>query len=653
MARPYKKQNKEYWNNISKKNVQQAIAEPFPDLNIQGDGLEPFSSIAALGGGTLSKASYRDGYAPTVTPSDSYKNIDSGLLPWEANSGKVGISKAILLCQKAAANIAIVRNTIETCCEFSNSPIHIKSSNTTVKSFFEAWFERINLYKLVDNFMREYYRSGNVFMYKFIGKMNKEQYKKMNDAFGAKKEVLPIRYIILNPAQIYLEGGMSYNSSNWVKILSTYEIERLKDPKTEEDKQIFNSLPDDVKNQIKNGVGSGGVYIPLDTSRLYYVFYKKQDYEPMAVPMIYPVLNDIEHKLELKKMDMSLSRTIEHVILLVTTGQKNDEHNKNGINPQNLAALQTIFKNQTLGRVLVADYTTKAEWLIPEIDKIIGPQKYQQVEKDIQEGLQSIFGSTDEKFANAQIKAKIFLERMKEAQKSFLNNFLIPEIKIICEAMNFKNIPKVEFETLSLDDPAVMARIYTQLLQLGVLTPPEVMMALQSGILPDKESNIINQKEYKKQRDDGLYFPLVGGSKEEEAQTTPTGRPTGINTKVSTKKVGPIGKSKGSEEVKFSVKKLTELTIKAFELKENICSSLKKKYKVKENLDDSQKYVADLIAKAVISNESPENWTDKIVKSYIENPKEIKEDVAKEIDDISFIYDTSQWDAALLRNCKL
>ena len=38
------------------------------------------------------------------------------------------------------------------------------------------------------------------------------------------------------------------------------------------------------------------VTIPLNTDRLVAVFYKKQDYEPFAVPMGYPVLEDINWK---------------------------------------------------------------------------------------------------------------------------------------------------------------------------------------------------------------------------------------------------------------------------------------------------------------------------------------------------------------------
>ena len=72
---------------------------------------------------------------------------------------------------------------------------------------------------------------------------------------------------------------------------------------------------------------------------------------------------------------------------------------------------------------MVADYTTKAEFVLPDISKVIGPEKYQIVNDDIRQGLQNVIVG-DEKFKNTQVKAEIFLERLKEARQAFLHNFL-------------------------------------------------------------------------------------------------------------------------------------------------------------------------------------------------------------------------------------
>ena len=80
--------------------------------------------------------------------------------------------------------------------------------------------------------------------------------------------------------------------------------------------------------------------------------------------MGFPVLEDINYKYELKKMDMAISRTMQQAILLITMGS---EPEKGGINQKNLTAMQELFKNESVGRVLIADYTTKAEFIVPKI----------------------------------------------------------------------------------------------------------------------------------------------------------------------------------------------------------------------------------------------------------------------------------------------
>jgi hypothetical protein len=648
MKRKYNKKS-EYWSNLSKKGISDnQFSQNTQTVFAAWDGAPHYSAIASCGS---DNGSYRGGFSPSISPLDRYRNINAGILPWENRNGMVGMRSIIETCQKAAANVSIIRNAIEASVEFTVTPLHIKTSNKTVSDFFNEWFNRVGMYNFLQQFMREYYRSGNVFIYKFNGKIEQEQYGQMKTVFGAKSDILPIKYTILNPSQVYLNGGIGYDK-NWVKVLSTYEVDRLKNAKTKEDKQIFNSLPDDIKKSIKSGGSYNEILIPLESSRLSYVFYKKQDYEPMAIPMIYPVLNDIEWKLELKKMDMSLSRTVEQVILLITTGEKKDQFG-GGVNPQNLSNLQNLFKNQTLGRTLIADYTTKGEWLIPDIGQILGPEKYTQVEKDIREGLQSILTGGDDKFANAQIKTKVFIERMKEAQKVFLHNFLLPEIKQICQSMAFKNVPTIEFEDIRLDDPNVAARTYLRLAELGILSPEELFTAMESGVLPDAESNIVRQEIYKKQRENGLYMPMLGGSNKQDGGD---GRPSGSKAPQSKKSVSPIG-TKASEDQngdRFSMTRIAQLNIIADKLKNDVKAALKKQYKVKKELNEAQSSIAETLTKQIMANEDYSNWGNlDLIFSYLKSPKIINEESAKEIDRISATYETTEFDAILLSKSKI
>ena len=78
------------------------------------------------------------------------------------------------------------------------------------------------------------------------------------------------------------------------------------------------------------------------------------------------VLDDINFKMEMKKIDQAICRTVENVVLMITMGATPD---KGGINPRNMHAMQALFTNQSVGRVLVSDYTTKAEFIIPDLEK--------------------------------------------------------------------------------------------------------------------------------------------------------------------------------------------------------------------------------------------------------------------------------------------
>ena len=111
--------------------------------------------------------------------------------------------------------------------------------------------------------------------------------------------------------------------------------------------------------------------------------------------------------------------------------------------------MQDLFKNESVGRVLVSDYTTEAKFIIPDIEKIIGPEKYKIVNQDIKDGLQNIIVG-EEKYSNTQIKAQIFLERLKEARESFLNDFLMPQIKMVSKNLGFRKYPQLSFKKLIL-----------------------------------------------------------------------------------------------------------------------------------------------------------------------------------------------------------
>lgn len=634
-----------YWEQRKAASATPVVAPPTPEhINHQIEFVGERKEILATGGVTNAACgdgrgtSFVNNFAPAIINYGLYPNLSAGIMPFSAgNGGYYTMSVPINLATLAYFNVPLVRNTINLLQDFSISPLHIRTSNRTVKAFFTKWFEAVNMSDFMSQWFLEYYRSGNIFIYKFNGKIAEDKFAKMKTAFAAERlsPEIPIRYTILDPKQVYLQVGPNYKGT-YSRMLSTFELERLRNPQTPEDRQVLRDFPREIQLQIKNSGSQPWIYAPLDTSRLYYCFYRKQDYEPLAVPMIFPLLNRLEYKMMLEKADMSLVQTMEQVFMLVTSGSPKTQFDP-GTNPNALRNLNTIFQNQTIGRVLVSTYDTKAEWKIPELKELLGKGKYEQVDKDIREGLGYAFFGED-KFANASIKAKLFIENLKEGRRVFLDNFLRPEIKKMCEALGFKNVPTLEFEDIDVEDRTALQRLYVQMAQLGLLTDVDLNLALKTGLLPDKETSLERQESYKKERENDLYKPLIGAEDKVDEQGRPIGSGGG---KSPGKKVGKIG-----TKAQFSMAAVIDNVAAMAQVQQDFEKAYAKRYKLKK-LNEAQETYVKAAAKSIVVNEPKETWG-KSIAAYIEAPKNIDNKILNEISDIAVEMETDTWTALAL-----
>ena len=171
----------------------------------------------------------------TIERTDRFENINDGLVPFKYttsgsyNTSNLDIRDAVMLCQKAYYNFAVFRNTIDLMTEFSVSDIYFQGGSKKSREFFTSFFKKISLNSLQDRFFREYYRSGNVFVYRFDAKITPADFTKISQTFGAEsyitdglKITIPSRYAILNPADIQLGGNISFVSGKYYKLLTDY-----------------------------------------------------------------------------------------------------------------------------------------------------------------------------------------------------------------------------------------------------------------------------------------------------------------------------------------------------------------------------------------------------------------------------------------------
>jgi hypothetical protein len=594
--------------------------------------------------------SVRRNRASTISRTDKYKNIEGGVIPFIYGGGygkytsNISIKDTIILCQKAYYNFSIFRNTIDLMTEFSCSPIYFTGGNEQSRKFFQAWADRVNLWRLQDMFFREFFRSGNVFLYKLNAQFTKQDMRVLTDLITteARTGEIPVRYIILNPADIQAIGSASFITPQYVKVLNDFEMQVLTNPDNDQDKELAQRVKNvkDLKNTSSITQSNQYMVFELDPERFVPVFYKKQDYEPFSVPMGFPVLEDINWKQELKNMDMAISRTIQQTVLLVTMG--NDEVGMP--TKEQIGTLRKIFENESVGRILVTDYTTNIKFIIPEIDKILDPKKYEVVDRDIRYGLNNVlFG--EEKYANTNTKIEVFLSRLKHARETFMHDFLIPEMKKIGKNLGFKNLPIARFKDADFKSDMNLTRIYSRLIELGVLTPEEGVTAIETGRLPLPDESIESQKDFKKLQEEGLYQPLLNKAQQQ------TGRPNGTGTPQTTKTPRTTPTVQASEsKPKINADLVAKNLVKFDNLVEAVETTLKEKYN-RKRLTQEQKEIIQTIAETIATNESPKDWVNKI-NNYINEPVQLNANMEK-INGIAAEYGLDYKTAILLYHSKI
>ena len=84
---------------------------------------------------------------------------------------------------------------------------------------FTEWFKKIKLWNLRDQYFREYYRSGNVFLYRVDGKFKTDDFAKLVNQIGILGDnKIPLKYIVLNPFDIVAKRSSTFATGAYEKI---------------------------------------------------------------------------------------------------------------------------------------------------------------------------------------------------------------------------------------------------------------------------------------------------------------------------------------------------------------------------------------------------------------------------------------------------
>lgn len=396
----------------------------------------------------------------------------------------------------------IYGTTIDVLTNLSSKGFENDVDDEKIKAFYDTWNFDVGFRKILSWIFFDFFRVGMVRTYKIIGKYepgvsyispipgmskakgdlkevveraarihkirleNLETELKKLDArksadrnlkyeLAAKKKVwskgfMPIAYTVLNPQLVNIEGSLLFDKA-MTSLTPSDELKKLmKKPSnelTDDEKLIIKLLPSEFRSALEKGGN-----IPLDPMFVGVVDYRKQPYERYPRPKGIKVFDALEYKKSLREADLSTLDGISNYILKITVG--NDEFPCT--DQTQLDTVSQLFNTTSKSFDVVWNHTLQIEKIVsPEIEAILGKEKYAQVNEDITGGLgisrAMIDGTSKLSQAEAGLVIKVIIEEIEYAREQ-VEHWIYSEYQQIAEAMGFDRFPKVRWDNTVLRD---------------------------------------------------------------------------------------------------------------------------------------------------------------------------------------------------------
>ncbi len=417
----------------------------------------------------------------------------------------------------------IIRNVIDLMGDFATQGIKPVHKNEKIDRFYKEWWKRTNLTERCERFANLLCRTANVVVKRQTAKITlkniREFYKTVSsadldsieptklDVF--EKREIPWKYTFLNPLSLEVIGEelspfISNDEFSFALNIPPQITKRVKFPKNSAEKALALSMPTDIYNAIIRGDKT----IPLDSDKVSSYYYKKDDWEVWASPMLSAILPDLN---TLRKMKLADVAALDGAISQIRIWKLGDL--KERILPSEAAInrLAEVLVNNSGGGIL--DLVWGPELTFQEVTSslhnFLGEVKYVPTLNAIYAGLgiPPLFtGSTNQgSFTNNFLAIKTLIERLNYV-RSVLTRFLQNEVEIVQKAMNFKEPAVITYDAMTLNDESSILAIVKDLIDRNILSDAAVQEMV--GRIPEVEEALIKRQE--KMRKRGSKPPKAG-----------------------------------------------------------------------------------------------------------------------------------------------
>jgi hypothetical protein len=424
---------------------------------------------------SVGASSYKNIEAPSISVREGFDRRDYDFFR-PSEQIPVRDKEVMIACMQAYERIGIVRNTVDMMSEFACQGIDLVHPNEKIQKFYKEWFKKIRGKDRTERILNLLYRCGNVIIKRNSAVLNREEARRIEKGFAAqiKKDFIkppkplevPWEYTIYNPTTIEVYGEeiapfIGIKAFRFGVRLTDEFSKKLKSPKSEIEKGIIKALP----SQLDDYAVRGGFLVPLDADKTIALYYKRDDWQVWAKPMLYPLLKDLQMLEKMKLADLAaLDGAISHIrVWRLGSLEHRILPTEEAIN-----RLADMLINNVGGGSMDLIWGPEIDLLETKTDLVsfLGEEKYRPILNSIYAGLgipPSLTGlPTGGGVSNNYISLRTLIERLRYG-RDVVTDFWEREVKLVQMAMGFKFPAQVVFDNQTLSDEAAEKRLLIEL----------------------------------------------------------------------------------------------------------------------------------------------------------------------------------------------
>ncbi len=421
-------------------------------------------------------------------------------------------------CMDAYKQVGIIRQVIDLMGDFGSKGIKLVHSSKNVQNFYQQWFKKVGGVERSERFLNMLYRCGNVVVKRRTAKLTQKTQRILKKTI-AEADIVPEpvkvegkevgwKYDFFNPTRIEIieEELSEFADEPLFGIKLHRNFRRISKHSSTNMKSLFAQLPKEIQVAVEKG--SNIAILPPDKTNAYY--YKKDDWQLWADPIIAAILDDVYMYEKMKLADLSALDGAISNVRLWTLGDLSEK-----IMPTKAAInkLRDILANNVGGGTidLVWGPELKFTESNTQVYKFLGQEKYEPVLTSIYAGIgvpPTMTGSSSSSnggMTNNFISLQTLIETL-EYGRGILRTFWEKEIEIVQKAMGFRLPAHLHFDHAILTDKTAHQKLLMDLVDRNIMT--EETMLERFGELFDIEQSRMKSQE--KKRDSGDIPPKAG-----------------------------------------------------------------------------------------------------------------------------------------------